>query len=402
MSPPALGATLLAVSGGLAATAFWLTARPPRRPGPLAFGGFMAGWLASELAPQLATLVALIAAAGIACDGLASQIGWLGLALAPLSLPAVLKAPRDAARALDLARAALSLDVPRPPARPLWAWPLFFVFAARGVTRATVAYGPDRAHRLDLWRRDAEAPARPPRGRLIYVHGGGWVLGFRRWQGRLLFRRLVADGWEVASVGYRLAPRATWPEPLDDVRRAIAWLDAHWPSDSTPTLLAGNSAGAHLASRLALAADGWPHTRRPLAGCVAWYGVHDLLDRHGHWPHGSLRLLWERLIAKRPLRDAPDLFSDASPLTHALAAASSGHALPPTLLIHGAADTLVPPEESRALAAAHPQAVLVEVPGAQHAFDVLWSSRALASAAIAACWLEAAADRAQAPASEPE
>ncbi len=387
---------MLALAGGIALASALAATYPPRRPGPLAFAGFMAAWLASELAPQVTLLVGTLAGVGVAKGGLWTTTGLIGLALTPVYLPTLLAGPRDAEHALATARHALDLAIPTSLRRPAWAWPLFFVHASRASDCETASYGPDRHHRLDL-HRPAAASIASPRGRLIYVHGGGWVLGFRRWQGRLLFRRLLAEGWEVASVGYRLAPRATWPEPLDDVRRAITWLDARWPNDGAPTFLAGNSAGAQLAARIAFAADGWPIKARPLSGCLAFYGVHDLLDRHGHWPHGSLRLLWERLIAKRPLATAQPLFADASPIEHALTARDSDRRLPPTLLIHGDRDTLVPPAESRALAAVHRDVVLIEVPGAQHAFDVLWSHRALAGAAIAATWLSARAEQSQPP-----
>jgi acetyl esterase/lipase len=386
---PQLGALLLVLSGGLTAFSALFIAFPPRRPGPLALLGFVAAWLSAELAPQRLGLALLLSGVGVVLGGASSWPGLVGLAAMPLAVPPVLRGARDAADALRAGEMVLGRRLDAPARRPWWAWPLFFVYASRSVTRETVAYGAHWRQTIDLYRPRTPPPG-GPRGRLVYVHGGGWVLGFRRWQGRLLFRHLVSRGWEVASVGYRLAPGVTWPAPLLDVRSAVASLAARaWTNPAVPLFIAGNSAGGHLAARLTLAEDG-----PEVAGNLLFYGVFDLLDRHGHWPHSALRHLWERLVAKRPLEAARPLFSDASPLEHALAARARGRQLPPTLLIHGAADTLVPPAESRVLSEALDGARLVEIPGAQHVFDIFWSWRALAAVSIATAWLEAEVHRA--------
>src|SRR5262249_31206749 len=83
---------------------------------------------------------------------------------------------------------------------------------------------------------------------LVYVHGGGWVIGQRRYQGLPLMQHLAARGWVCFSVDYRLSPRATFPDHLIDVKRALAWVREHaheWGADPEFVVVCGNSAGAH-------------------------------------------------------------------------------------------------------------------------------------------------------------
>jgi len=219
---------------------------------------------------------------------------------------------------------------------------------------------------------------------LVYVHGGGWVLGFRRWQGRLLMRRLVRAGWIAVSIEYRRWPRVRWPSPLDDVRAALAWTRTTlvgWNADPARVVLSGNSAGAHLAALAALTDRSDP----PIAACVVWYGVFDLVDDERLWPHGGLKRLWSWLLFSRAEQD----WAAASPLTHL------GHHAPPFLVIHGARDSLVPVGASRALVKrlevmpdGPTRVTYFEVAGAQHAFDVFTSRRGVIATEVAAQWLE--------------
>lgn len=86
----------------------------------------------------------------------------------------------------------------------------------------------------------AAAPdlARP---RIVYLHGGSYVGGsVKHSHGELCAHLAVATGLEIVGVEYRLAPEHPWPAPLED---ALAVCDALGP----PLLLAGDSAGGHLA-----------------------------------------------------------------------------------------------------------------------------------------------------------
>lgn len=139
------------------------------------------------------------------------------------------------------------------------------------VRRALVYARPGgEALRADLYR--PAAPGRHPA--LVAVHGGGWFTGDRSFYARL-GPFLAARGFVVLAVDYRLAGagRKAYPEAVEDVRAALAYLRGHagaFGVDPRRAGLMGDSAGAHLAALVAL---------DPSAGvkaCAAFYGIYDL------------------------------------------------------------------------------------------------------------------------------
>lgn len=103
-----------------------------------------------------------------------------------------------------------------------------------------------------------------PRGRdwptLIFVHGGSFEQGDKDLEiaGLDIYgnvgRFYAARGLAVALVGYRLQPEVSWPEQVDDVAAALAWVVRNVPrrGGSGRVYLSGHSAGAWLAGRVAL------------------------------------------------------------------------------------------------------------------------------------------------------
>jgi acetyl esterase len=87
-------------------------------------------------------------------------------------------------------------------------------------------------------------------GRLVYAHGGGWVLGELPMFDRVCHRLSVTSGFEVLSVDYRLAPEHPYPAALDDVVSVVRWAAGRSPRG--PLALAGDSAGGNLAAAAAL------------------------------------------------------------------------------------------------------------------------------------------------------
>ena len=181
-----------------------------------------------------------------------------------------------------------------------------------------------------------EAPA------VLLVHGGGWRGGDRsqlRGYGILLARR----GYVCVASEYRLVPESPWPAQIHDVKTALRWVRANAGNlgvDPMRIAIEGNSAGAHLA----LLAAGTPND--PLfegdggnAGVptdvVAAVGVYaPTLFWHDEPERGGLPIV---VLHHEP---TTALARAASPLTHVTPA------FPPTLLIHGTADTVVPPMAS--------------------------------------------------------
>jgi acetyl esterase/lipase len=218
---------------------------------------------------------------------------------------------------------------------------------------------------LDLYRPDVPSPAPV----IVHVHGGGWRRGSRRHSlprvGADFYQRLAGQGFAVAAVDYRLSGEAVYPAALEDVRTAVGWVRkqaADHGLDAGRVFLWGDSAGGHLALMTAL-------TGADVQGVVAWFPVTDLaglasdVAAAGGVPDPGPESR-EALFLGAPAADVPDLAREASPVAHASAAA------PPVLLMHGAADDLVPPAQSirlaGALTAAGATVELELVPGATH------------------------------------
>lgn len=359
--------------------------RPPSWT-PVLIPAFFWAWLTNELAPQLLVLLGLTVAAFALLGGIDGGLGALGLVLAAAQAMGLAVLVRRSERAADVADEALS-EVPdigdAPGGEPATGLRRFFVpmaFRHPEVERLVdVRYSEEHSrHRLDVYRH-RDAPTGCPT--LLQVHGGGWVIGDKREQGRPLMLALAARGWVCFAPNYRLSPRATFPDHLVDVKRALAWVREHgheYGADPGFVVLTGGSAGGHLVALAALTPNdpsyqpGFEHVDTTVQGCVPYYGVYDLAGETGTRAAElrSKRLL-EKVVFKTRDRAA---FREASPLSHVRQDA------PPFFVIHGRNDTLVPVEEARLfverLRAVSRQPVLyLELPGTEHAFDVFPSIR---------------------------
>ncbi|MGF1425610.1 alpha/beta hydrolase [Kitasatospora sp. LaBMicrA B282] len=109
---------------------------------------------------------------------------------------------------------------------------------------------------------DPEVPVRiyrPQRaqGAVIWLHGGGWVIGDLETEHPWAARLAAASGATVISVDYRLAPEHRFPAALDDAYAVTAWTAEHAAElgiDPQRIAVAGHSAGANLAAAVALRA----------------------------------------------------------------------------------------------------------------------------------------------------
>ncbi|MEM7409646.1 MAG: alpha/beta hydrolase [Myxococcota bacterium] len=114
-------------------------------------------------------------------------------------------------------------------------------------------------HRLDLFLPDA-ADAGEGWPIVVFVHGGGWTSGDRGYTvgGADIYgnfgRYLASHGIGAAVISYRLQFDVDWTDQVEDVARALAWVQAHAASyggDPDAVFLMGHSAGAQLASFVA-------------------------------------------------------------------------------------------------------------------------------------------------------
>jgi acetyl esterase/lipase len=249
-----------------------------------------------------------------------------------------------------------------------------------GVTYA-VAFG-FRPLQLDVWVPDGP---RPPL--VVWIHGGAWLFGDRRYLPETLrpdqlFDALLARGLAVASIDYRHSHEAKFPAQLHDCKAAIRYLRHYADAlgvDTARIGVWGESAGGHLAALLALTGrrsslEGELGVLGPSSAvdvCVDWYGPSDLeaIPERSFPPEIAAILPLE--LTESPeevLLAGLDAATrrDSAPVSHVRAGS------PPFLLVHGSADRVVPLEQSEQLAAAlvsaGGQAELVVVPGADHIF----------------------------------
>jgi acetyl esterase/lipase len=93
-----------------------------------------------------------------------------------------------------------------------------------------------------------------PTPALLWIHGGGYVIGTPQQDDRLCRRFSKRLGMTVASVEYRLAPEHPYPAALEDCYSALTWLAGLPAVDRNRVAIAGASAGGGLAAALALLA----------------------------------------------------------------------------------------------------------------------------------------------------
>ncbi len=93
-----------------------------------------------------------------------------------------------------------------------------------------------------------------PAPALLWLHGGGYVLGTAAQDDRLCRRFARELGITVAAVDYRLAPEHPYPAPLEDCYSALTWLAGLPAVDPSRVAIGGVSAGGGLAAALALLA----------------------------------------------------------------------------------------------------------------------------------------------------
>lgn len=238
---------------------------------------------------------------------------------------------------------------------------------------------------------------RPPYGdngsAVLWIHGGGFMLGDARMDDALCARLAAETEATVAAVDYRLAPAHPCPAALDDCDEALSWLAGHPDVDPARIAVAGASAGGGLAAALALRAR--DRGEISLAAQVLIYPMLD--DRTGlHtdsdaptrrlWNAASNRLGWSTYLDGA----APD---GVAPARH-----DNLGGLAPAWIGVGTLDVLHDEAVRYAdrLAASGVPTELCTVPGAFHGFDAVAPRARVARNFICAqrAWLcERLADR---------
>ena len=235
------------------------------------------------------------------------------------------------------------------------------------------ALGPEGAP--DVFVRIYQPTARPDTlPALLWIHGGGYVLGSVA-RDDLLAKHLAKVGQcVVASVEYRLAPECPFPAPVEGCYAALTWLSAHSAElgvNTSRIAISGASAGGGLAAGLALL------TRDRAEVEVAFQLlVYPMLDDRNIAPATETvpdTLVWTRennLMGWRTYLGREPGGADVSPYA-AAARATDLHGLPPAYIAVGDLDLFVDENityAQRLLAAGVPTELHV-YPGAFHGFN---------------------------------
>ena len=177
---------------------------------------------------------------------------------------------------------------------------------------------------------------------ILIIHGGGWAAG-KKEDHNTQVRELAQRGYVAATVGYRFAPKHTFPAQIEDVKCAVRFLRANaekYGIDKDRIGAVGFSAGAHLSMLLGTmdkddgleGEGGNPEQSSKVNAVVAWFGPTDLTS--SDWPEQTGKILMNFLGGSK--NEKLDLYKKASPLTYV----NKGDA--PMLLIQGTKDVLVP------------------------------------------------------------
>ncbi|MBA3971046.1 MAG: alpha/beta hydrolase [Bacteroidetes bacterium] len=131
--------------------------------------------------------------------------------------------------------------------QPFSIWKMFSGIGITPVAYKKINYKAINTENLSLDYYKAETTAKAPC--IVVIHGGSWREGDSQ-QLPALNYYLANRGYNVASISYRLAPKALYPAPIEDTKEALKYLREHAAElniDTTAFVLLGRSAGGQIA-----------------------------------------------------------------------------------------------------------------------------------------------------------
>eukprot|EP00435_Cladocopium_sp_Y103_P058526 s51_g20.t1 len=267
---------------------------------------------------------------------------------------------------------------------------------------------------LDLWYVPSSGARDSPRPVLFLIHGGAWRGGEARCSPQApMLHSLAASGFLIVSCEYRRRRGAAWPNQLKDCSAALEWLinegAALYCADLSDVTIAGTSAGGHLAALLLtkLLQDAKPMIPH---AAMLFYPALDPADR---FTNSTVRIPFscsplgvryqmsaldgrEWFFQLIVLHGNEDLWPSAEPMRQLETVdRDCVSRWPPTLIVHGDCDGVVPIEHSaaflRRLAAWRPRPSkdqLLTVPGARHSFEIVYGDLSDSCYNAALSWLQ--------------
>jgi acetyl esterase/lipase len=224
--------------------------------------------------------------------------------------------------------------------------------------------------RILLYMPPGEASA--PRPAVLYMHGGGFILGNAEMTDPLNRQIVLEMGCVLVSVDYRLAPETPWPGALEDNYAALCWLAGNAGPlgvDLSRIAISGDSAGGGHAAALAI------HARNQGGPAICFQLIdYPMLDDRTAvsddphpftgefvWTPGHNHFGWKSLLSAEP--GSADVHETAAP-----ARVADPAGLPPAYISIGALDLFLEEslEYTRRLARAGVPVELHVIPGAYH------------------------------------
>jgi len=234
---------------------------------------------------------------------------------------------------------------------------IFFLSAQSDTTKYGVVVPKGFTSKIDVvydkvgaWEGKMDIYMPPNEGRLtpvvINIHGGGWNHGSKEKQKG--FGSFFKIKMAVVNMSYRLVDVAPAPAAIEDVRSVLIYLVKHAEElniDTSKIIVMGGSAGGHLAmmggylnNNTTFDKDKEVLKNLKIAAVVNKYGIADMVDFSiGDNPYKSaVRWIGARIIDR-------DFIKSVSPLYHI------DSNTPPTFIVHGDADPIVPYRQSQVL-----------------------------------------------------
>ncbi len=249
----------------------------------------------------------------------------------------------------------------------------------------------------------ADSPGETRKPVLVFIHGGALIMGSRGWLAPEPLERYLDAGLAVVSIDYRLAPETKLAAIAEDVEDAFAWVRGagteEFGFDPDCIGVVGHSAGGYLALLAGYRVKPAPNA------LVAFYGYGDVVgdwyskpdpfyrtfdlvtETDAHRAVGDLELTdgaadparWDFYLWCRQNGLWPEQVSGHDPIAEVgwfmpySPAENVTSDYPPTLLLHGEADTDVPYAQSvlmaERLAGAGVDHEFITIPGGHHGFD---------------------------------